>query len=342
MLQQHSVLLRAALSVAAALFVIVLAPSSAAAAQNSFVDDDDTPHAAAVDALAAEGVVEGCGDDGERFCPGEPVQRDQLASFIVRALDLPASDEDFFHDDDGNAHEDNINALAAAGVTYGSDGGQFNPSHQVARDQMASLLVRSIELPSTDREFFTDISGPHAYPINKIAAAGVTAGCNGDQTSYCPDESVLRGQMATFLARATGLVEPVVIAEDEPEPEPEPTRAEEAVAFALSQRGKPYRWGGVGPGGYDCSGLTLKAWKEAGVSLPHNSRAQYRATNRVDRSDLRPGDLVFFGSPIHHVGMYIGDGKMVHSPSRGKDVHVTDIFGSSYYSRKYVGAGRVS
>ena len=119
-----------------------------------------------------------------------------------------------------------------------------------------------------------------------------------------------------------------------PAPAPNP-RAQKAVDAALSQTGKPYQWGAAGPNSYDCSGLTMWAWGQAGVALPHNSGAQYSATPRVGRSDLEPGDLVFFGSPIHHVGMYIGNGQMVEAPYSGNTVRVVPMSRSDY-----VGAGR--
>lgn len=127
---------------------------------------------------------------------------------------------------------------------------------------------------------------------------------------------------------ATGGVPP------NPAPAPNP-RAQKAVDAALSQIGKPYQWGAAGPSSYDCSGLTMWAWSEAGVALPHNSGAQYNATVRVARSDLAPGDLVFFGSPIHHVAMYIGNGQMVEAPYSGTRVRVVPMSRSDY-----VGAGR--
>jgi cell wall-associated NlpC family hydrolase len=112
-------------------------------------------------------------------------------------------------------------------------------------------------------------------------------------------------------------------------------RAQVAVAAALSKVGSPYQWGASGPDSFDCSGLTMWAWAQAGVALPHNSAAQYAATPRVDRSDLQPGDLLFSGSPIHHVGMYIGNGQMVEAPYTGATVRVV-----SAYRSDYVGAGR--
>ena len=100
------------------------------------------------------------------------------------------------------------------------------------------------------------------------------------------------------------------------------TPADKAVEVALAQLGKPYQWGGSGPNSFDCSGLTSYAWAAAGVSLPRTSSAQYSATTRISRSDLRPGDLVFYHSPISHVAMYIGDGKVVEAPNSGNNVRI--------------------
>lgn len=108
-----------------------------------------------------------------------------------------------------------------------------------------------------------------------------------------------------------------------------------ALQTAYAQIGKPYRWGAAGPDSFDCSGLTMYSWRAAGVSLPHSSRAQFSATKRVARGDLQPGDLVFFGSPIHHVGMYVGGSSMINSPETGERVGIR-----SMERRDYVGAGR--
>ncbi|UQU64248.1 C40 family peptidase [Couchioplanes caeruleus] len=108
-------------------------------------------------------------------------------------------------------------------------------------------------------------------------------------------------------------------------PEYVPGPAADVVAFAFDQLGKPYRWGSAGPRSYDCSGLTLSAWRTAGVSLPHNAASQYASIAHVSRNELRPGDLVFFYSPISHVGVYIGGGRMIHAPEFGENVRVASI-----------------
>ncbi|MFD0557195.1 cell wall-associated NlpC family hydrolase [Stackebrandtia endophytica] len=100
--------------------------------------------------------------------------------------------------------------------------------------------------------------------------------------------------------------------------------ASAAVQFAHNALGAPYEWGGSGPG-YDCSGLTSAAWASAGVYLPHSSQGQYDSAARVDRDQLRPGDLVFYYGDIRHVAMYVGEGKIIHSPTAGQTVQVAPM-----------------
>jgi cell wall-associated NlpC family hydrolase len=104
-------------------------------------------------------------------------------------------------------------------------------------------------------------------------------------------------------------------------------RAAVAVRFAYAQLGKPYVWGGAGPNSFDCSGLTMRAWGAAGVGLSHNAAAQQASIPSVSVSALEPGDLVFFGSPAYHVGIYIGGGRMIHAPHTGTVVQITSLSG---------------
>jgi cell wall-associated NlpC family hydrolase len=103
--------------------------------------------------------------------------------------------------------------------------------------------------------------------------------------------------------------------------------AARAVATALAQIGKPYRWAGVGPSSFDCSGLTRFSWGAAGVGMSHSAAIQYASFLKVPAAQLQPGDLVFFGHPISHVGMYIGGGRMVHAPTTGQRVQISSISG---------------
>jgi cell wall-associated NlpC family hydrolase len=104
------------------------------------------------------------------------------------------------------------------------------------------------------------------------------------------------------------------------------TAAEKALAFARAQIGKPYVWGATGPGSYDCSGLTQAAWKDAGVDLPRTTYDQVNAGTTVSISAARPGDLVFFYDDISHVGIYIGDGMMIHAPKPGAYVREESVY----------------
>jgi cell wall-associated NlpC family hydrolase len=98
-----------------------------------------------------------------------------------------------------------------------------------------------------------------------------------------------------------------------------------AVAYARAQVGKPYCYGGEGPGCFDCSGLTMMAWAQAGVSLPHSSSAQYSVGRRVSAGELQPGDLIFYYSPISHVSIYIGGGQRISATHTGDYVRVQSL-----------------
>ncbi|KDQ69055.1 C40 family peptidase [Streptomyces sp. NTK 937] len=109
------------------------------------------------------------------------------------------------------------------------------------------------------------------------------------------------------------------------------SKAEKVLAFARAQIGKPYVWGATGPSSYDCSGLTQAAWKEAGVTLPRTTWDQVKVGTRVATADLQPGDLVFFYDDISHVGIYKGDGMMIHAPKPGANVREESIYSMPIY-----------
>ena len=105
----------------------------------------------------------------------------------------------------------------------------------------------------------------------------------------------------------------------------------DVVSIAMQYLGCPYVWAGASPDGFDCSGFVMYVYKQVGVRLPHSSRLQYGCGRPVSRSDLQPGDLVFFYSPISHVGIYIGDGQMIHAAGTGKNVRISDVWTSNYF-----------
>jgi cell wall-associated NlpC family hydrolase len=106
---------------------------------------------------------------------------------------------------------------------------------------------------------------------------------------------------------------------------PSSDQAAVAVRAAMTQIGKRYVWAGAGPDTFDCSGLTMSSWRQAGVMMAHSAADQYASFKHVSTDQLQPGDLVFFGHPIHHVGMYVGGGMMVHAPESGELVQVSPV-----------------
>ena len=146
------------------------------------------------------GITSGC--SATLYCPNAPVTRAQMASFLARALNLPNTATDYFTDDETSSHEDNINRVAAAGITTGCGPGLYCPNANVTREQMASFLVRALGLTvGADIDYFTDDdSSSHEANINRLRHAGLTTGCTA--TTFCPKANVTRGQMAAFLHRA--------------------------------------------------------------------------------------------------------------------------------------------
>ncbi len=141
-------------------------------------------------------------------------------------------------------------------------------------------------------------------------------------------------RQAAALTQASRSIQRTSIASPAPAPTTAPPvavpasgRAGAAVAYAMSKVGDAYVWGGTGPTGFDCSGLTMMAWSQAGVSLPHSAAGQMSYGTPVSHSQLQPGDLVFYYSPVSHVGMYIGNGKIVNAenPSAGVAIAPVDM-----------------
>ena len=166
---------------------------------NPFTDISNSQFKNDIIWLYNEGITGGC--TTTKFCPTARVTREQMASFLVRALDLPPTSSDFFTDDESSAHESDINRLAASGITGGCASGKFCPRAYVTREQMASFLARAFRLPATSTDYFTDDNTSiHEGEINRLANSGITGGCAAGR--FCPKAYVTREQMAAFLHRA--------------------------------------------------------------------------------------------------------------------------------------------
>ena len=173
-------------------------------------------HEGYIEALAAERITRGCDDD--RYCPTDDISRGQMAAFLRRALELPATSKDYFRDDDGSLFEGDINAIAAEGLTRGCGEGRFCADRPVTRGEMAAFLRRADGLPASSTDHFRDDDGSiFEADINAIADAGITNGCGDGR--FCPDDPTQRDQMASFLGRLVHLT---------PTPPPPPSDARSA------------------------------------------------------------------------------------------------------------------
>ncbi|MEN8239768.1 MAG: S8 family serine peptidase [Actinomycetota bacterium] len=173
-----------------------------------FIDTRDSIFRLDIAWMSAKGITKGCNPPtNNRYCPDNGVTRGQMAAFIKRALKLPATSTDYFDDDNGSIFEDDINRLAAAGITKGCNppvNDKFCPDSTVTRQQMAAFIKRALKLPTTSTDYFDDDNGSiFEDDINRIAEAGITKGCNPPTNNkYCPSNPVKRGQMAAFVHRA--------------------------------------------------------------------------------------------------------------------------------------------
>lgn len=159
--------------------------------------------------LSVQDITRGCNPPTNNlFCPGDDVTRGQMAAFLNRALDLAPTSEDFFNDDAGSVFENDINELAAAGITKGCNppaNDQFCPERPVSRAEMATFMVRGFGFTAGGgSDLFDDDDGNiHEFAIDQLGTAEVTRGCNPpENTNFCPDRSIIRGEMAAFIFRA--------------------------------------------------------------------------------------------------------------------------------------------
>jgi hypothetical protein len=163
----------------------------------------DHPHVEGIEGIVEAAITSGCDRGGSRYCPEWTVTRAQMATFLQRALELPASDEHHFDDvPEDHVHAEGINAVAEAGITSGDDEGNYRPEGRVRRDQMASFLAAALGLDTDGEPEFEDVDpeSPHAGAIAAVAEEGIAEG-NGNGR-YRPAQGVSRAQMATFLQRA--------------------------------------------------------------------------------------------------------------------------------------------
>jgi hypothetical protein len=186
--------------------LLLLTGATASGASEGFRDTRGAFYEDAAEKLRRAGVFRGCDPAGTLLCPNRALTREEMASVLTRALNLPPANRHYFRDVAVDAtHAHTINALRAANITYGcGDTGLFCPRQRVTREQLASFLARITDTPTGSSQPFTDVSGTHAQDIADIAAGGLAAGCGPGR--FCPKQAVTRGETAVFIARALGLI----------------------------------------------------------------------------------------------------------------------------------------
>jgi len=211
--------------------------------------------------------------------------------------------------------------------------GAGDPTVALQRMQSLELLAQRdaetvVELQAAKRSFESSRTTLAAAAKTQAATVARLAAEKAKVEEAVRRTKALLGRMnATERASATGSSSTGSSGGSAPLPNLPPASggAAKAVTFAKAQIGEPYQYGAAGPNSWDCSGLTMVAWQQAGVSLPHSSRSQYSATRRISRSQLAPGDLIFYYSPISHVSIYVGNGMRVTATHTGSTVKLQSI-----------------
>ena len=208
-----------------------------------------------------------------------------------------------------------IERLDAALVLLARDEALLGSQRAEAERRTDELEARRTEVEATINE--------HAAEVAELEARLEAA---LDAEARARREAERRRLTEAALARTTTTTSPSAPTTTTPISSAPRASANVAVQAALSKLGSPYQWGATGPDTFDCSGLMVWAWGQAGVRLPRTSRDQFATLRSISRAELQPGDLVFAGYPeVHHVGMYIGDGMIVHAPYTGSTVSIRSM-----------------
>jgi cell wall-associated NlpC family hydrolase len=229
---------------------------------------------------------------------------------------------------------DKVGALAA--TSYMQGGTDPTVSFLAAQDPQ-EMLDKAATL-----HYFAEQEGTQAAGMIRAMQAAQRARKSAEERAVQVEK--LRGQLDSQREKVTTLYEKVrgkLVKKDPTQLAKLPVvgsgKGAQALRLAMGKIGRPYVWGAAGPTTFDCSGLIMWAYGKVGVSLPHYTGSQWNAGTHISRDKLQPGDLVFFYSDLHHVGLYVGDGKMLHAPQTGDVVKIAPIGG-----RPFAGAVRVA
>ncbi|WP_020118618.1 C40 family peptidase [Streptomyces canus] len=268
-------------------------------------------------AEAAENRLDGLRDEAARRTEQLNEARDALGSIAAAqyrgggldpAMQLALTDDPDRYLDSAEFVERAGTRQAASVANVRRQLREIEQLRGAAHIELASLKSRQAELKRHKKTITGKLGAARRLLSQLPAEERAVLGGDGDRASRATTGA--REELATPGAATT---------------EAPNSRAAAAVSYAYAKLGSPYVWGATGPDAFDCSGLIQAAYRSAGISLPRTTYAQIDAGRRVSRSELLPGDLVFFYSGISHVGLYIGNGQMIHAPNPSAPVRVAPI-----------------
>ncbi len=268
------------------------------------------------------------------------LQRDQLAQVALSAGDFSTDELDAFVndlEDDRKELRDKVaeaEALAASLVDAQADTDERTAEYEQARIDAEAELGELIAQEEARRaaesaaRLQAEYEAAQTQANNNNSGGGGTTNSGGEhqQLRWWREQRLRHDQHELGWRRFDRLRRRQCPGPGAAVAPPPSSRASVAVNAALGQQGVPYRYATSSPGvAFDCSGLTKYAWGQAGVYLPHQSRAQYASIPHVDKGSAQPGDLLFYYSPISHVGVYLGGGQLVHAPNTGSVVKIASV-----------------
>ena len=249
------------------------------------------------------------------------------AAFLSIAAQVPSAPMSRIAGDDRYA-----TASAVANSAFGPGSASASASSSTSSSTSASTSSASSGSTASIVYLATGLNFPDALaaaaaagghgPVLLVGGDLIPAATSAALRSLAPAQVVLVGGLSAVSAATETQVRASVASSAVPIS----AKAATAVEAARAQLGKPYQWAGAGPASFDCSGLTMVAWRAAGVTLPHNAAAQAAMIPAVPLASVAPGDLIFYGNPdIYHVGIYIGGGQMIEAAHSGTPVRIADI-----------------
>lgn len=284
------------------------------------------------------------------------ITREEFSEVAVNLYEALSGQESVVQGENPFTDTQNIKVRIAndLGIVKGVGDGKFDPQNAITRQEISVMLYRTLQAAKSKYNY--SVSYNNVFADNAMISEwareavsylyGIEVVNGAGDNLFNPQANTSREEAIVFVER---MYEKVLAAKDNLVVSRSWTsRGESAVQLKLAklisqELGKPYKWGGTGPDGYDCSGLVYSLYGKLGIQMPRVSRSQAEVGTYVSKEELEYGDLLFFardGKNINHVGIYVGNGMFVHSPETG-DVVKKTTFISGYYSRSYYTARRV-